>query len=470
MIINKEIFIFLLLIFLNHVYSLKYITIPFTVQKFDYKEDKNGLLHEYLYKDIIINLSFGTPKQTIPLSAGMGEYSTYIVSNKAEDIEEAKFDAKLSNSYYTSEPINEIYSYQTFSEAYPSTETFHLENPDILIKNYEFFLVTKIGKNICYLPYCEVMTQPGVVGFKMADSQTYNEKVSNTNLILQLKNKEIIDNYDFNFFFESDEKGTIIIGQKPHEYDNNHYKKENFIFAKAAIDNEKEKDWSLSFNNIYFGNEEMASDKSMLLRVEYGLINGNKKWQEILEKNFFGELINQNKCFKGKGYNDGHSYFHYYCHKDTNISSFQPFNFINNDLNYNITLTKDDLFIEDGDKLLFLIIFGHPQPILGFPVFKKYQFIFNQDTNTIGLYSKIIGNPSSPPSLPASRFGVDDSNKGDSYKFIIIFLFLMIFVLCMLALRKYYKDSKKRKMRMILNENNPNVGIQLMDYDKIDKK
>jgi hypothetical protein len=65
--------ILLLLIYFNLIYSLKYITIPFQVQKYDYKEDKNGLMHEYLYKDITVNLSFGTPKQTLPLEAGMGE-------------------------------------------------------------------------------------------------------------------------------------------------------------------------------------------------------------------------------------------------------------------------------------------------------------------------------------------------------------------------------------------------------------
>ena len=193
--------ILLLLIHINLVSSLKYITIPFTVQKFDYKEDKHGLLHNYLYKDITVNLSFGTPKQEVPLLAGMGEYSTYIISNQAVDLEGAKFDKKLSNTYYTSEQVNEIYSYQTFSEAFPSRDTIHLENPELQIKNYEFFLVTKIGKNICYLPYCEVLTQPGVLGFKMAESQTYHENINNTNLIIQFKNKEIIDNYDFSFFF-----------------------------------------------------------------------------------------------------------------------------------------------------------------------------------------------------------------------------------------------------------------------------
>ena len=468
MLMNKKYLLLLFILSINSVYSLRYLTIPFKVQKYDYKEDKNGLLHEYLYKDIIVNLSFGTPKQTIPLLAGMGEYSTYIVSSQASDLKGAKFDNKLSNTYYTSEKVNEIYDYQTFSEAFPSKETIHLENPNIQIKNYEFFLVTKVGKNICYLPYCEILTQPGVIGFKMAESETYNEKVNNTNLILQLKKKEIIDNYDFSFYFETPEKGIIVIGQKPHEYDNNHYKKDNFIFTKVAIDNEKEKDWILSFNKIYFGNDQLAVDKNMLLRIEYGLINGNRKWQEIFEKNFFRSLIEQNKCFKGKGYNDGHSYFHYYCNRDVNLSLFNSIDFINNDLNVNLTLTKDDLFIDDGEKLLFLIIFGHPQPILGYPIFKKYQLIFNQDTSTIGLYKNIIGIPSPPVSPPSSHFGVE-TKEGDSYRFIIIIMFIIIFVLCMIALVNYVKDIKKVKKRIVLNEKDPNAGIQLMDYDKIEK-
>lgn len=466
---RKKFCIHLLIIYFGTINSLKYITIPFQVQKFDYKEDQNGLLHELLYKDILINFSLGTPKQTVPLLAGMGEYSTYIVSNEAEDIEGAKFNKELSTSYYTKDKINEVYNYQTFNLAFPSKETIHLDFPNIEIENYEFFLVTKIGKNICYLPYCEILTQPGVIGFKMAQSETYNEKVNNTNLILQLKKKEIIDNYDFSFFFETPERGTIVIGQKPHEYDNSHYKSENFIFTKVAVDNEKELDWGLAFNKILYGNEELPSDKIMLLRVEYGMINGNKKWQEILEKNFFNELIKQNKCFKGKGWNDGHSYFHYYCNKGVDLSAFKPFNFVINDLNYNLTLTKEDLFIEEDEKLLFLIIFGHPQPILGFPIFKKYQFIFNQDTKTIGLYSKIYGNPSIPTAPDSSHFPYGKSEQPGSYRLITFLLFFVILLLLIYLLINYLRGRKKREMKMILNDQNKNSEIQLVDYEKYDK-
>ena len=74
----------------------------------------------------------------------------------------------------------------------------------------------------------------------------------------------------------------------PHGVDKSHYKQQNFKFTKVTIENTKELDWGLHFNKILYGKEEIASDKTMLLRVEYGLINGNKKWQKILEKSFFG--------------------------------------------------------------------------------------------------------------------------------------------------------------------------------------
>ena len=200
MIFKKHFFLLIILIVLKSFLSLKFIIIPFTIRKYVYEDDKNGLLKNFLYKDLLINLSFGNPKQDIPLSIGMGEYSTFIISKDAPDINGAIYAKDKSNSYYTPNQLNEIYEYQIFHEAYPSYDSLYIDNPEVEIKNYDFFLVTKLGQNICYLPYCEVLTEPGIIGFKVAQSETYDEIVNNTNLIMQLKNKEIIDNYDFNFF------------------------------------------------------------------------------------------------------------------------------------------------------------------------------------------------------------------------------------------------------------------------------
>jgi hypothetical protein len=279
---------------------------------------------------------------------------------------------------------------------------------------------------------------------------------------------EVIDNYDFNFFFESPEKGHLIIGQKPHEYDNNHFKPDNFIFTKIVNDNNKEMDWYLKFDNIYFGNEKLSTNKNILLRIEYGVINGNKNWQEIFEKNFFDKLIEEKKCFIGKGWNDGHTYIHYYCEKDIDLDSFQPVNFIINDLNFNITLTKDDLFIEKDNKLFFLIIFGHPQPVLGFPLFKKYQLIFNQDSKTVGLYSKINGKPSVP--IPPSNYSKSDIKKPDSNKIIIFLLIIVIIMFSIYIIRRLLKSKRKNDLSNNSIESKLKTSeIQLVDYEKIDK-
>ena len=462
---NHGFFIIILNLF-EYIYSLTYITIPFTVEKFSYDDDKKGLLKNFLYKNILVDLSFGNPKQKIPLSAGMGEYSTFIISKDASDFEGALYDQSKSNSYYSPNILNEIYTYQIFNEAFPSKESFHLESPEVEIKNYEFFLVTKVGKNICYLPACEVLTEPGIIGFKMGQSETYTEVVNNTNLIMQLKNREIIDNYDFNFFFESENKGYIIIGQKPHEYDGAHFKPENFIFTKTINDNKNELDWYLKFDNIYFGNEKLSTEKNILLRIEYGVINGNKKWQQIFEKNFFGKLIEEKKCFIGKGWNDGHSYFHYYCDKDIDINNFEDINFFINDLNYNFTFTKDDLFIEENNKLFFLIIFGHPQPILGLPLFKKYQLIFNQDSKTIGLYKNINGNPTVP--IPKSEHMKTES-KAINSNILILFLLLIVILLFLIYIISRYLKFKRKKSNKFIEEKLSSHDIQLVDYEKIDK-
>ena len=97
-------------------------------------------------------------------------------------------------------------------------------------------------------------------------------------------------------------------------------------------------------------------------------------------------------------------------------------------------------------------------------MFKKYQFIFNQDTKTIGLYNAIIGNATIPK--PSSRKSSDSLKKPGSFKLIIFLLLIVIAMLSIYIFRNRLFDNRKKEMKKILNDNNKE--IQLVSYDKKD--
>ena len=71
------------LLYLNIIISIRiitslYISIPFNVKNFS-PDSISGITSKYYYKDIQINLHVGTPKQSILLSACLGEYTTFII-------------------------------------------------------------------------------------------------------------------------------------------------------------------------------------------------------------------------------------------------------------------------------------------------------------------------------------------------------------------------------------------------------
>lgn len=387
-IIASLIFLFLTKEVISDRSEIKYISIPFTVKDYNLTKDTT-LMSQFLIKDIQVKLSVGEPKQELTLQVGLGEYTTFIIEKGAKGFDSGIYQRSISNSFSTQETKSTPYAFQTFSEGIHAKEKFIFGNPSITMNNFLFMLATEIGGNNCYYSYCEVMTQPGILGFKLAESETYDEEVNDTNLICQLKQKNLIDTYDLTFKFDKNKpnQGNIIIGQKPDEYDPEHYIKENFVYVRTAVEDKNNLDWSLKFDKIYLGEDELYNDYSILLRIEFGLITGYYNWQKNLEEKFFNKNIDSGLCYRKTGFWDGSSYFYYYCENNVNLTDFEPFTFIINDFEYNLTLTKDDLFINKDGKIIFLMIFssGHTA-IFGYTFFKKYQFIFNQDTKTIGIY------------------------------------------------------------------------------------
>lgn len=439
---------FLLLLYfifiLFRIFKSSNLVIPFKVQIYNVSKSSK-LLDNYIYKDIFINLLIGNPPQKIKLSPCLGEYTTFILSYDTEGFEGGTYNKNLSNSYESliesEEP--EFYIFQTFSLGIKAKESFIIGNNETEINNLEFILASELSDN-CYNPYCEYLTQPGILGFEIFQlPNQIEENVSNTNFISQLKKKDLIPDYYFSFHFDSENSGNIIIGLKPDEYDSFNYKFKEYCFIKTSISTKEYLDWSISFDNIYYGNTELNSERPMLFRIEFGLITGYYEWEIILKTEFFDKLIEDRKCFREYTNFFGSTAHFYYCNKSTNISNFKPFSFTINEYDYNFTLNYKDLFIDVEDKYLFLMIFGGIYDlILGYPFLKKYEIIFNQDTKTIGFYKEKNNNDDKSDKSDKSP----SSSSNTYYYIIIIFLSIILLVLIYIGISLFLKKRKPKKI------------------------
>ena len=427
-------FIFILYIFfivLNFI-NVSYITIPFKVQDYTYG-DGDKIVLKYLYKDIFVKFLVGSPPQKIHLSACLGEYSTFIASKEVEEFDEATFNKNISQTYEAINQEPDSFFFQTYRKAIKSKDNWIIEETNTKINNLNFNLATELDGNNFYCSYCEVMTQPGILGLLVAQVKNFEENITDLNFIDQLKEKNLISSYDFFFNFENPKSGNIIIGSKPDEIEKEKYNELNYVIMKTSSSN-GDIDWSIKFDQVYYGEKKMKQIKPMILRIEFGMITGYYEWEYMLINEFFSKYITSKICFK-ENINDLGSYLHYfYCNKNVDLSEFKPFHFIINEFNYSFTLTKDDLFLDVGDKYLFLMSFGgFGDLILGYPFLKKYQVIFNQNTKTVGFY-------------------LNNNDEKSSFTFIlrkyiiiIIILSLILGCLIFIAFRFYWKSKKNKK-------------------------
>ena len=268
-------FLFFLIKYINS----KYISIPFKVEIFHHQKE-TSLIKNYLYKNI--QTSFLVGSQKIKISACLGEYTTFIVPKDAKGFEGATYNKNISESFYSFTDKPEIYLFQIFNKGIHSKENFIIEKPKLEVKNLEFMLANEVGVNNCKINYCEVLTEPGILGFLIKEK--YDEiNVTKLNFINQLKQKDLISNYFFNFNFNSENSGNIIIGEKPDEYDKKYNKdKYNYVSSKIFMVG-NDIDWRLIFDKILYGENELINQKSIIFRIEFGLIVGDFPWQKTLE-------------------------------------------------------------------------------------------------------------------------------------------------------------------------------------------
>ena len=348
------------------------IIIPFE-RNFLYKNETFNI-ENLIYNDLVINISIGSEKQKIPLSLRFFEYSTFIIGkNNTEKL--PYFNEENSKTFSKNKTIQKFF-FLPFTEGYDSNDSIYINNKEI--NNFNFILATKLDQKI------SKTTQSGIIGLNQEYyKDNHKEIINKKNIINELKEKKIISSYLFTIKYKEEDKGELIIGEYPHNYDKKNYNKDLYSEIRLNYFKNDYSRWQIIFDNVTYGNNEIKRGNNAIFSIEYGILYSTKNYKAMIDKEFFSEYVKNFKC-KFKEVNIEKSIkgdYLYYCDKDINISKLK---------NVNMTFEFDynDLFELHDDKYYFLVLMRKESDIwyLGKPFFKKYQLIFNQDNKVIGFY------------------------------------------------------------------------------------
>ncbi len=400
----------------------------------------NSLMTKMFPNKIETKINIGTPNQEMPLRIKLLRYPISISSKSLNYFKIEKFDEKNSSTYISLDIRENYYGYQDFQLAKKSKDNIFLNNNNITLNNFTFFLATMELQN-----YME----SGVLGLRIPDN---NYRTIDVNFIKQLKERNLINSYNFFIRYLNEKEGELIIGHLPHEINNNIFNENNFIEFKATIVSDS---LGFYFKDSFFGNILIESDFKGELAIEDNFIRGDNSFKNILVKHFFQIYFDRKICFNSSfDYLDFKKNDFFYCNKNINLSEFQNINFTVKDTNFEILFESKDLFFEYNDYYYFVIYFpqisyNYNHFRLGKPFFKKYLITFNQDTKMIGYYKNIINNK---------------NNIKNIYPWIIT-IFCIFCMLLMGYYLFYYRPYKLRKKRAneleddyeyVSNKNNDN--------------
>ena len=352
----------------------KLIRLPFnyrTPENSDEISFIKSLLHDHLF---VVN-EMGTPKQRVEFSLS-SEYYDFLV--ESHNVDSSFYDETASRSFVN---ITKEKSYfvDVISKGYQANETFYFYSGINSKEKTKFDAIT-------FLFGTEINTKvSGTIGLQITKTIYPNAP----SFFQSLKNNDIISKYIWNLNYTTNE---LIVGEYPHEYDKGNYN-EYFLKRTNAIARGTNLYWDLLFTDIMFGDIKINRQRQASISPELGVIVGTHELHNYLKENFFSDL--GTKC-EEKEYE---KYVYYVCDGNTDVNQFKNITFVHQELGFNFTLTKEDLFSNFNNKKYLLVFFDNEYISyrwrLGKPFLRKFNLIFDQ-TNKLLLYYVNDGSYSAP--------------------------------------------------------------------------
>ena len=408
-----------ILFFICFQSSFSFISFPvFKLQKENYffKNDStpSGIMKSIFYADLYTYIEIGTPSQKVPVFIKMNNFDYFITSSNttvSTELDERKnfniiynisselLSNKNSFSYYdeNASSLNHLNSQTvTHYNLKGYCEEFHYNETIKLYTDYDFKEDKKselknIPINVVRLNDENLSAQLGLL---LPDSVYHREDT----FFSLLKKNNFTENYYFRFIFDKNIK--LILGNDLKDIlnDNIEYKSIN------VYNNEKHQVyfWKIEFDKITINSDTIYELNNTISEIMYNMdtLIGPYQFELLLNELIFNKSINDGDCFKDSIFQKIHrqkTLYFYYCKKNMQqkLNSLLPsLSFLSRELNETFILSKNELFEIIGDYIYLKILF-YPKSestlignninwTLGGIFTKKYQFIFNQDSKSVG--------------------------------------------------------------------------------------
>jgi len=414
---HKAILIFLI----SLIYSNSYIIIPFQELKnddiYDFKNVEE-LLDELSYLKLYSEFYMGVYPKKLPVFFKKDIDYFYLGENKEDNL--------ISKDNYN--PISSTDSKQLTNEIFNFTNKHYL----LLSCTFNFLMTEGDLKTIYkddkgqidannYLTFENIKlfyqtkdsiinNYAGYMGFSYP-----NDNYDNTNFVKELKEKGLITNTVWSVYFpdideDTCKKGNIIIGEYPHIYKPELFKKEEFYKMKLFKSNDTEYAWKINVDSVsilkkYYEDTDkkelgLSCDYIKSISIEFGsyMMYAPKRLFEQLKEHYFDYFFDNGICDYKKIKTDEDKLIIVYCDKklfEVKDQMYFPSIYIDiQKLGGTFELSYKEVFMTQKDKVYFMIAFSSKEIEsnikLGQIFLYKYQFTFNYENLEIGVYKNYI--------------------------------------------------------------------------------
>ena len=351
-------------------------------------------------------------------------------------------------------------------DSYISDSDYNLKNNNTYINISNIFNKIKLDSN--NTDHVEILIGLGITQFNLS-----NDCVSLAEEIKKNDNntKTYTWSIKYNEYNQQNNNfdGEIIIGIEPHEYQPLVYKELNYRTINSYLNEVSEyfpmyenNHFGILFNSIYFyNNNDISSGNEIKIKnpssmdgffsLNFGMIQSPQEYMTLIRNNFFDKYPCKKVTFSLY-------YFTFVCEKsqiNTNlfIKSFPTLYFKHIDLNYIYELTSKELFVEENNKLYFMIYSSDTLELrwnFGEIFLKKYFFTFNQNKKSIGFYENMKDNSED------SNYNknIDDKNNiGLIILFIGIGLIVINVIIGIFIWKKVCGNNRKKRANELNDDN-----------------